>query len=112
MDRLVPRRTMAVTINGEPPRLLGFRQGPELRIVFQHPLSGVDKELGLLTHGQDAVEGLIALIRSRLACRSGVGGIDINDDAPESRVAVTDDLVESEFGGTELGHAIRERPSP
>lgn len=103
---------MAVTVNGEPLRLLGFRQDPNLRIVLQHCLGGVDKKSSLITHGQDTIEGLIALIRSRLACRSGVGGIDIDDDAPEGRVTVTDDLAESELGGTELGHAIRVRPGP
>ncbi len=103
---------MAVTINCEPLRLLGFCQGTELRIVVQHGLGGVDKKPGLITHGQDTIEGLIALIRSRLACRSGVGRIDIDDDAPESRVAVTDDLAESELGETELGHAISVRPGP
>lgn len=103
---------MAVTVNCEPLRLLGFCQGTELRIVLQHCLGGVDEESGLLAHGQDAIEGLIALIRSWLACRSGVGGINIYDDASESRVAVTDDLAESELGGTELGHSIRLRPGP
>lgn len=103
---------MAVTVNGEPLRMLGFRQEPDLRIVFQHCLGGVDEESGLLAHGQDAIEGLIALIRSRLACGSGIGGINIYDDAPESRVTMTDDLAESELGGTELGHSIRLRPGP
>ena len=103
---------MAVTVNCEPLRLLGFCQGTELRIVLQHCLGGVDKKSSLVTHGQDTIERLIALIRSRLACRSGVGGIDIDDDAPESCVAVTDDLAESELGGTQLGHAIRVRPGP
>lgn len=100
---------MALAIHGEPLGLLGVCQRPELWIRFQNRLSGIDEEPHLLTHSQDAIEGLLPLIRSGLALGSGIRRIHIDDDAPESRVAMTDDLAKSELCETQAGHASRMR---
>jgi hypothetical protein len=78
--------------------------------VLQHGLGGVDQETRLCAHGEDAIEGLVAMIRTRLVRRTGIDRVDVHDDATERLRAVTDDLAEAEFRCLGLGHDEPIRP--